>query len=419
MTSLGIPYDRLWMASTMSNLGDGVVLLGAPLVAIQATRDPSLVAGVQVAITLPALLLTLQVGALADRRGRRGLMIAASLLRAGVLLGMGVAAWMDALPLPLLYTALLVFGVGEVLFDTTSQSLIPDLVGHADLGVANGRLIGAQTVMNNFVGAPLAGVLVGVATASVFLGPAVIYGACALMLTRLPERYQPPVRPPARMRSDIAEGLRHLRDQPALRSIAGIVGISNLANMAYSSVFVLFVVGEASPMGLPEVAYGALAAMLALGSVAGSLVAGRIEARFGPRRTLLGGLVAAATLMFVPVLTARVAAVAAVAVGLGATSIVVSVVSVSSRQRIIPSALLGRVNAAFRLVALGSLPIGALLGGTVASAFGLRALFVVAVALQLIGIMVLHRPITDAALQGHAAAVRPATPPARRGCPTR
>jgi len=399
MTSLGPAYRRLWTASTASNLGDGIVLIGAPLVVLQLTRDPTLIAGVQVAITLPALLLALQVGALADRRGRRGLMIAAALIRAGVLLGIGLAASMGTLSLPVLYAALFVFGTGEVLFDTTSQSLVPDLVDREDLGVANGRLVGAQTVMNNFVGAPLAGVLVALATASVFLGPAALYLACALLLARLPGRYRPPSRPPATMRRDIGEGLRHLRDNPALRSIAGLAGIVNLANTAYFSVFVLFVVGEGSPMGLPEAAFGALAAMLAVGSIAGSLVAGRIETRFGPRRTLVGGMLSLSALMLVPVLTAGVVPVAAMALCLGFGAVLVNVVSVSSRQRIVPTALLGRVNAAFRAVALGSMPLGALLGGILASSFGLRPLFVAAVTLQVAALATLHRPITDAALR--------------------
>jgi MFS family permease len=407
MTSLGPAYRRVWTASTASNLGDGIVLVGAPLVVVQLTRDPTLIAGVQVAITLPALLLTLQVGALADRRGRRGLMIAAALLRAGVLLGVGLAASTDALPLPLLYAALLVFGVGEVLFDTTSQSLVPDLVEREALGMANGRLVGAQTVMNNFVGAPLAGVLVGLATASVFLGPAVLYLACALLLTRLPERYQPAARPPATMRTDIGEGLRHLRGQPALRSIAGIAGINNLANTAYFSVFVLFVVGEEAPMGLPEAAFGALAAMLAIGSIAGSLVAGHIEARIGPRRALIGGMLSLSALMLIPVSTADVAPIALMAVCLGFASVLVNVVSVSSRQRVVPSDLLGRVNAAFRLVALGSMPVGALLGGVLAGTFGLRPLFAAAVAIQLVGVALLHRHITDDALRGQPVAAEP------------
>jgi MFS family permease len=407
MTPLGSAYDRLWAASTTSNLGDGIVLVGAPLLVVQITREPAAVAGVQFAATLPWLLLALHVGAIADRRDRRRLMTAAALLRAAVLLGVGVAVALGWLSLPLLYLAVLAFGIGEVAFDTTSQSLVPDLVDHEQLGVANGRLIGAQTVMTNFVGAPLAGILATLAAASILLGPAVLYLAAALLLTRLPGRYLPLERPPAKLRRDIAEGLRYLRGQRALRSIAGIAGINNLASTAYFSVFVLFVVGEESPMGLPSIAYGVLGAALAAGSVAGSLLACRVEALLGPRRALLGGMLSLSALMLLPVITADVVVIAAMAVVLGLLGIVVNVVSVSSRQRVTPPVLLGRVNSAFRLVAAGSMPFGALLGGVVASAFGLRTLFVCAVGLQVLGVLAFHRPITDAALRPRQVPAQP------------
>ncbi len=409
MTQLGPSYRRLWSASTSSNLGDGILMVGAPLVVVQITREPTWVAGVQVAATLPWLLLALHVGALADRRDRRWLMVTAALLRAGALLAVGTAAAIGWLPLPALYLAVLAFGIGEVLFDTTSQSLVPDLVTPEQLGTANGRLIGAQTVMNNFVGAPLAGILVTVATASVFLGPAVLYLAAALLLVRLPGNHRPAERPPAKLRQDIAEGLRYLRDQRALRSIAGIAGIFNLANTAYFSVFVLFAVGEGSAMGLPPAAYGLLGATVAAGSILGSLLAGRIEDRLGPRRALLGGMLTVSTLMVVPVVTANVAVIGGMAATLGLVSVVVNVVSVSSRQRVTPPALLGRVNSAFRLVAAGSMPLGALLGGLVASVLGLRALFICAVVMQVLGVIALHRPITDAALQPEPAPARATT----------
>lgn len=325
MTRLGAGYARLWTASTTSNLGDGLIQVGAPLVAVQLTREPLLVAGVQMAATLPWLLLALTVGAIADRRGRRNLMVGAALFRAGILAGVGIAVASGHLSLPLIYVAVLAIGIGEVLFDTSSQSLVPDLVERDHLGRANGRLIGAQVVMNNFVGAPLAGLLVGIAAATVFLGPAVLYLAAALILAGLPCRYVPPERPPATLRADIAEGLRYLRGEPTLTGIAGIAAFMNLANTAYFSVFVLFVVGPGSMMGLDAFAYGLLATGVAAGSVAGSLIASRLEARVGPRRTMLGGLLLVSLAMLIPVVTAHPIPIAAMTLVIGAGGIVVNV----------------------------------------------------------------------------------------------
>jgi MFS family permease len=398
MPGLGPSFQRLFAASTTSNLADGVVLIGAPLVAIGFTRDPTAIAAVQVAVTAPWLLLTLHVGALADRRDRKQLMVAASIVRATVLLVIGMLAWTGALTLPLLLFGLLLFGIGEVAFDTTSQTILPSLVQPDQLGAANGRLVGAQTVMNNFVGGPLAGVLVGLLVASVFLAPAGLYLLAAALMVRLPGSYQPATRSPATVRADIAEGLRFLGRHRALRSLAAMGAALNLANAAYFSVFVLFVVGPESPMGLPAAAYGLLAAALAVGAVGGSLIAAKLEARFGPRRVVIFGLAGGAAFMGVPVFTAHVVPIALVAVCIGALGLIVNVIIVSSRQRVIPAPLLGRVNAAFRLVTAGATPVGAALGGVTAAAFGLRGLFTVAVLGQLLAVGALQRPITDEAL---------------------
>jgi len=399
-TPVSPAFQRLLVAATAANLGDGLMLIGLPLVVVQVTREPVLVAGISTAFSLPWLLLALQAGALADRRSRRALLVHAAAWRAAVLGVAGLAAALGELPLAALYLVVLLLGSGEVLFDTTSHSLVPDLVPGEHLARANGWLIGAQTVMNNFVGAPLAGVLAGALGASMVLGPAALYLVAALLLVGLPEAYRPPERPPARMRADIAEGLRALWKDPTLRSLALLGAALNLASAGYFAVLVLFVVGPGSAMGLSEVGYGVLAAVLAAGSVAGSLLASRLEAWLGPRRAALGGVALTSATMLVPVVTTSVVAIGAMALLLGFSSVLVSVVIVSSRQRIVPAALLGRVNASFRLLVMGAMPVGAALGGVLATASSLRTTFAGAVALQVVTLAAFHRPITDAALQG-------------------
>lgn len=398
---IGTPaVRRLLVAATSSNLGDGLLLVGLPLVVIQLTREPVLVAGINAAFSLPWLLLALQAGALADRRSRRSLLVHAALWRGSLLALVGLAALVGTVPLAGLYLVVFLLGSGEVVFDTTSQSLLPDLVDREHLGRANGWLLGAQTVMNNFVGAPLAGLLVGLLGATMVLAPAGLYLVAGAVLVGLPGAYRPPARPPARMRTDIAEGLRTLWQHPTLRALGLLGGVLNLTNAGYFAVLVLFIVGPTSPMGLTEVGYGLLAAVLAAGSVAGSLTAGWLEERLGPRRTALGGVALTSAAMLVPVLTASLVAVIGMALVLGFASVLVNVIIVSSRQRIVPSALLGRVNASFRVLVMGASPLGAALGGVLASATDLRTTFAVAVSLQVTALVAFHRPITDAALSG-------------------
>ena len=81
---LGAEFRKLWAASAASNLGDGVWLVAAPLLAATLTRDPALVAGLAFAQRLPWLLFPLLSGALADRLDRRRAMVAVAALRAAL-----------------------------------------------------------------------------------------------------------------------------------------------------------------------------------------------------------------------------------------------------------------------------------------------------------------------------------------------
>ncbi len=79
---LGRPFAFLWSSTALSNLADGVLKVGAPLLAVSMTRSPTLVSLVGAAATLPWLLLALPAGAVADRADRRRIMAGAGAVRA-------------------------------------------------------------------------------------------------------------------------------------------------------------------------------------------------------------------------------------------------------------------------------------------------------------------------------------------------
>jgi MFS family permease len=141
---LGLNFQKLWMASAVSNLGDGLRLAALPLLAATLTRDPGLVAGLTVMLWLPWLLLALVAGAVVDQVDRRRLMAAAQGLRMMVVALLGVAVWMGWAGLPLLYAVAFLLGTAETLFDTASQAIIPSVVAPPQLERANARLIGAE-----------------------------------------------------------------------------------------------------------------------------------------------------------------------------------------------------------------------------------------------------------------------------------
>jgi MFS family permease len=181
---------------------------------------------------------------------------------------------------------------------------------------------------------------------------------------------------------EIREGFGFLWGNQVLRALAVMVAISNLTNSAVVAIFVLYAVAP-GPMGLDEVGYGLIITAMAVGGLLGSLIEERVEARLGRSNVLFLTVVVVGLALLIPVLTAQPLVVAAGMVAMGATFMMWNIITVSLRQRITPDHLLGRLNATYRLFAWGVMPIGALLGGLMAEAFGLRAVFLVASAVML------------------------------------
>lgn len=383
MPGLPASYWRLWSSSAASNLADGLFFIALPLLAVRLTDSPILIAGLAIAGRLPWLVFVLVAGALADRLDRRTTMRNVQLFRVAVVALLTVLALMEALSLPVLYVAAFVLGVGETLFDTAAQSILPSVVDKEQLATANGRLYAVELVMNQFVGPPLGGVLIGLSVPLVLGSSIAGYALAALGLTLLVGSFRPQRSgPPTRLTSDIAEGLRYLWRNRVLRTMAFMVGGMNLASTATFAVLVLYAVSP-GPMRLSEPAFGVLLTTFAIGSLIGSFVAAPLQRRFGRVRMLFLSVVIIGAGLAVPAFTTSAIVVGASFAISGVFIVVWNVITVTLRQRIVPDGLLGRVNAGYRLFAWGTQPIGALLGGVVGELLGLPAVFLLAGALGL------------------------------------
>ena len=393
---LGADYWRLWTSSGLSNLADGILKIGLPLVALTYTRSPALIAGLPFAFTLPWLLFALPAGALSDRLDRRRAMVGANLIRGALLGTLAVIAAVGGGSIWALYAVAICVGTAETVYDTSAQSIVPLLVGREGLPKANGRLFGMEIAANQFVGPPLAGVLATAGAALSFITPAALWliAVAALCLVRGSFRVQHDG-PRSTMRAEIAEGLRFLRGQPLLRRFAVMVGTFNFATNAVFAVFVLYAVGPSSPMGLSKTGFGILLTTDAAGSLLGSFIAERVERRLGRARTLVIAFAAGAALVGVAAVSANAYLIGAVFFIGGIGVVVSNVVMVSLRQTITPDRLLGRVNSCYRLVAWGTMPVGAAVGGLLAQFIGLRAVFAVMGAIAL-GTVVATFSVTDA-----------------------
>jgi len=384
-------YRTLLGASTVSNLGDGVLLGALPLLTAQVTRDPLAVSGVTAFTWLPWLLFSLPVGVLVDRIDRRRLMVAMDAFRVVVVGALAAAVLMEAASLPLLFGIAFTLGAAETLFDNGAQTILPSVVAAPDLPRANGRLFAAEVTANQFAGPPLGSALFVVAAAAPFALDAASFALSGLLLASIPGGFRAETtRPRAPIRVEIADGLRWLWGHRVIRSFAlGAAGL-NVAFTAGYSLLVLFAQDE---LGIGEAGFGLLLAGMAVGSTAGSLGASRVIERLGSRSAVLAAVTVIGISLLGVALTRSVVATGILLALTGFAQMVWNVVAVSYRQTVVPNELLGRINSVYRLVAYGSFPIGALLGGVIAKGAGLGAPWVLGGAGTLVVVPLLAGPL--------------------------
>jgi Na+/melibiose symporter-like transporter len=393
---LGTDFRRLWTASAVSNLGDGVTLVAAPLLVASLTPDPAAVAAAALAPQLPWLLLALVSGALVDRLDRRRLLVAVNLGRALVLAALAGAVLAGVATVPLVCLAFFLTGVGETLADTAAGALLPSVVPADRLEQANSRLSATFVIGNQFVAKPFGAYLFVCAAALPFGLDAATFGLAALLLALLRWRPVPAATPPSAtaarrsLRADVVEGVRALWAVPVLRTLAGCIAVMNVAFCAAFAAFVLY---ARQRLGLAEVGYGLLLTASALGGLAGSALATRLRSRFGTPALLRAGLLIEIGLQLVLAGT-RNPVVAGVALAVwGGHAMVWGVLVVSLRQRLVPDRLRGRVTGVYALADLGGAALGTAAGGVLARATGslLAPFWLAAAALTMLTVLVWHR----------------------------
>lgn len=379
---LGASYYKLFAGTVVSNLGDGMATVAYPWLASAITRNPILIAMVAVAQRLPWLLFTLPAGVITDRVDRRKAMVLMDVLRGCLTLvvAFAVLGAQDSLPGPdaleavtgtqtglflLVLGATLLLGMAEVLRDNSNQTILPNIVRPDQLEKANGRVWSVENVTNTFAGPPLGSLLLLAAFSLPFFVDAGTFFVAAAMVFLIPgsfraERDQ--AEPKQSFRDELGEGVRWLMGHSLLRPMAIILGLMNGAGMISGATIVLFAqeVLDIGPLLFTVLFFGG-----AVGGLIGGNVAPAVSRRLGSGTALaiaLGGMAIGPLLIglfpwwpFVIVIFGIEAFLA----------ILWNVITVSLRQTIIPSRLLGRVNSVYRFFAWGMMPIGAAIGGVI------------------------------------------------------
>jgi MFS family permease len=384
----------------VSYAGDGALVSALPLFAVTVTKDPRLIALVSAAMFVPWLLLSLPAGAIVDRHDRVALMWRSQVVQFAVIGVLTVLIMAHAAGVAVLVAAGFLLGCAEVVFSNSAQSVLPALVPADQLARANGNQQIVLTIGETFVGPPLGSALFAVRAALPFGLDALSFAGSAALLAGLPRTGKPGATQPGsdqRMRAQIAEGVRWLARHRLLRTVALLLGAANFSSQMGQATLVLL---ATQTLHVGVRGYGLLWTAAAIGSVIGGLVNPAITRRLGLLPSLTISMVAFAAVYAGIGLSPNFAVAAAMMTCEGFFVTMWNVVTVTLRQRIVPTELLGRVNSVYRMLGWGLMPVGALVGGFVAAVAGLRAPYVVAGLITLVALLaalpVLARSAADA-----------------------
>ena len=368
-------FLKLWSAETVSQFGTQVSQLALPFIAI-AILDASAfaVAALGTIEFLPFLLFTLPAGVWVDRLPRRAILIVSDYGRAALLFTVPLAYAFDALTMAQLYVVGFLVGTFTVLFDVSYQSYLPSLVDRDRIIEGNSKLEVSRTTAQ-ITGPGISGGLIGLITAPyAVLLDAISFLGSGVFLTAIRKQEQRPAptgdRP--RMRTELWEGLRYVIHHPLLRPQAMCTGTSNFFSNVTFSIFLVYAVRE---LGLSAAEIGVIFTIGGLGGLVAALVSQRVTNRFGVGRTTIAmGLLWGSATFLVPLAPEDFPHPYLVAFGLISSFAIVvyNITQVSLRQAITPERIQGRMNSVMRFLVWGTIPLGSLTGGALASTIGLR-----------------------------------------------
>lgn len=378
---LGKSFDRLFGSALASHISDGLLATSAPLLATTLTKDPVLISGLAALLLLPWLLLGIPIGGLLDRINRRKALAFSAIVKLGSAAGISLAIATGTMNIWVLYLATFLIGAAEVVSDTAMQSMLPQLLKANQIETANSRLNIAQTVLGNFIGTPLGGLLYAVAIWIPFAANSLGFAVAAAFLLLIPIKIKSDwdsamvsiVKERASFWQDIKFGVKYLwTDKMLLRLVVTTATIGFVFNVA-TSTFILFLLDV---MYLPAEYFGLILAADGVAAILGSLCAPWFSRKYGRSRTLAFAIVisvfSTALSGFVPNLWWFIPLVLVDQFSLAVWNILL----MSTYHELIPNHLFGRIHGTRRTLVWGMMPIGAIIGGFIAKV-NLRAPYLV------------------------------------------
>jgi len=294
----------------------------------------------------------------------------------------------------------------------SAQAFLPQIVPDHLLEKANGRLSSLELITNTFIGLPLGAWAFVIAVGVPFGVDAASFALAAMLVAsiRIPSTVTPNTNNTEQRNSfkaDLKEGIQWLWANKLIRTLAIMLGITNMTTMFGDAIFVKYAAVE---LGVTGRAYGLLLALTAVGSILGGLLGDKIAKRLGIAQSIVYSYFVFGFVGIIYFFMPYVWAVAIAASFMGLAGTTWNVVTVSLRQRVIPSELFGRVNSVYRFIGTGSIGIGALIGGQIAYSTNLRMPFLVAAILGITALTI-GGPVLFRELRNHIAPEATPAPP--------
>lgn len=399
---LGRDFWLFFTGQTLSSLGAAFTRFALPLLVFHLTGSSVNLALTVAATFLPVVLFGLPIGVWVDRVDRKRLMIATDIGRALVIMWLPLLAVFDRLAVEWIYAVAFVNSLLAMIFETSQFSAIVNLVPREGLVSANGRLQASYSI-TAILGSVLGGLLIAVLPLpALLLGDALSYlaSAGALMLIRRRfNRDDERARQHQSLETELLAGIRFVRDQPVLLSLALMLTLINFVGSTPGAQLVLFAKHR---LEASDTEVGLLYAAGGAGAVLLSLLASRLRQRWSFSRVALGALMGQGlTLITFAAVSWHWGAMLLWALAIGLETLF-NVTITSLAQRVIPDHLMGRVISVLRVIAWSAIPLGTMLGGIVIAWTGQIALTftLIGALVFLIALAFSFTPLRQADLEG-------------------
>ena len=392
-------FMKLWAGQTISEFGSRITREALPLVAVIVLAATPAEMGILTAISaLPVLLFSLAAGVWVDRVRRRPVMIAADIARLVLLLSVPFAAFTGTLTIELVYIIAALTTLLGLVFEIAYRAILPSLISREHLLEGNTKLATTDSLAE--IGGPaIAGLLVQIISAPmaiVFDALSYLFSSLSFALIRAPEPPPAPSNAAPNVWGEMLDGWRCIAADPILRVLVIEISIGNFFGSFYAVLYSLYVIRD---LGLSPAQLGLVVGAGGIGALLGALVAGWIPRRYRLGQVLTTCILFGASLnVLIPLAGGTPIFAAAVLITgqiLGdGTRTVYEINALSLRQNLVPDRLLGRVNASIGFLAHGIAPVGALVGGALATALDARTtLFIAFVGLLAGALWVARSPV--------------------------